>query len=58
MVQIKHEIQKLMDVDFIEPIQHLTWLANIVPFRKKIGLATALTFVTSTKHAWKMSYSC
>lgn len=36
-VQIKEETQKLLDVGFIKPVQHLTWLANIVPVKKKNG---------------------
>lgn len=34
-IKIKHEIQKLLDVGFIKPIQHPTWLTNIVPVKKK-----------------------
>lgn len=34
-IQIKQEIYKLFDVGFITPIQHLTWLANIVSVKKK-----------------------
>lgn len=34
---VKQEIQKLLDVGFIKPIQHLTWLANILPVKKKNG---------------------
>lgn len=37
-VQIKEEIQKLLDVGFIKPIQHPTWFANILPVKKKNGL--------------------
>lgn len=36
-IQIKQEIQKLLDVGFIRPTQHPTWLANIVPVKKKNG---------------------
>lgn len=32
-IQIKEEIQKLLDVGFIKPVQHPTWLANIVPVK-------------------------
>lgn len=34
-VEIKEEIQKLLDVGFIKPIQNPTWLANIVQVKKK-----------------------
>lgn len=33
---IKQEIQKLLVVGFINPIQHLTWLANIMPVKEKM----------------------
>lgn len=36
-MQIKQEIQKLLDVSFIKPIPHRTWLANIIAVRKKNG---------------------
>lgn len=36
-IQIKQEIPKLLDIGFIRPIQHPTWLANIVPVKKKSG---------------------
>lgn len=36
-VQIKQEIQKLLDVGFIQSIQHPTWLENFVPVKKKNG---------------------
>lgn len=32
---MKQEIQKLLDVGFIKRIQHPTWLANIISFKKK-----------------------
>lgn len=34
-VQIRKEIQKLIDIGFIKPIQHTTWIANPVPFKNK-----------------------
>ncbi|XP_059664216.1 uncharacterized protein LOC132309992 [Cornus florida] len=34
-LQIKEEVQKLLDAGFIKPIIHPTWLANIVPVQKK-----------------------
>ncbi|BFG24893.1 hypothetical protein CerSpe_111670 [Prunus speciosa] len=37
-VQIKAEIEKLIAAGFIKPIKHPTWLANIVPVKKKNGL--------------------
>lgn len=36
-VQIKEEIQKLLNVGFIKPVQHSTWLADIVLVKKKNG---------------------
>lgn len=36
-IQIKQEIQKLLDFDFIKPIQHPAWLAHILPVKKKNG---------------------
>ncbi|CAL2277969.1 unnamed protein product [Prunus armeniaca] len=33
--QIKVEIEKLLAAGFIKPIKHPTWLANIVPVKKK-----------------------
>ena len=35
--QIKKEMEKLLKAKFIRPIQHPTWLANIVPVKKKNG---------------------
>ena len=35
--QIKEEINKLLKVGFIKPIHHPTWLANVVPVKKKNG---------------------
>lgn len=34
-MHIREETQKLLDVDFIKPIHHTTWLANVVPVKKK-----------------------
>ncbi|OMO94091.1 reverse transcriptase [Corchorus capsularis] len=36
-VQIKEEIDKLLRVGFIKPINHPTWLSNVVPVKKKNG---------------------
>ncbi|KAL6125282.1 hypothetical protein ACLB2K_073341 [Fragaria x ananassa] len=36
-VQIKQEIEKLLACGFIKPIKHPTWVANIVPMKKKNG---------------------
>ena len=33
--QIVKEMQKLLAAGFIKPIQHLCWLSNIVPMKKK-----------------------
>ncbi|EOY03309.1 H0502G05.11 protein [Theobroma cacao] len=35
--QIKEEINKLLKVGFIKPIHYPTWLANVVPVKKKNG---------------------
>ncbi|KAL6223173.1 hypothetical protein ACLB2K_006563 [Fragaria x ananassa] len=34
---IKQEIEKLLACGFIKPVKHPTWLANIVPVKKKNG---------------------
>ena len=34
---IVKEVQKLLAARFIKPIQHLRWLSNIVPVKKKNG---------------------
>ena len=36
-LQIKKEIEKLLEAGFIRSCQHPVWLANIVPVRKKNG---------------------
>ncbi|KAL6185431.1 hypothetical protein ACLB2K_041565 [Fragaria x ananassa] len=36
-VQIKQEIKKLLACGFIKSVKHPTWLANIVPVKKKNG---------------------
>ncbi|KAK9943690.1 hypothetical protein M0R45_009291 [Rubus argutus] len=36
-VKIKEEVEKLIASGFIKPIKHPTWLANIVPVKKKNG---------------------
>ena len=36
-MQIKAEIEKLLKAGFIKPIEHPTWLSNIVPVKKKNG---------------------
>ena len=36
-VKIKEEIDKLLSAGFIKPIHHPTWLANVVPVKKKNG---------------------
>ncbi|CAL2277785.1 unnamed protein product [Prunus armeniaca] len=41
--QIKVEIEKLLAVGFIKPIKHSTWLANIVPVKKKTGVIRICT---------------
>ncbi|XP_072084691.1 uncharacterized protein [Arachis hypogaea] len=35
--QVKKEIEKLLAAKFVKPIQHPSWLANIVPVKKKNG---------------------
>jgi len=37
MIQINAEVEKLIKANFIHEVQYLTWLANIVPVRKKNG---------------------
>ena len=34
---VKEELQKLLDVGFITPIDYPTWVSNVVPVGKKIG---------------------
>ncbi|CAL8089325.1 unnamed protein product [Prunus armeniaca] len=41
--QIKVEIEKLLAARFIKPIKHPTWLANIVPMKKKTGVIRICT---------------
>ncbi|CAL2240078.1 unnamed protein product [Prunus armeniaca] len=41
--QIKVEIEKLLAAGFIKLIKHPTWLANIVPVKKKIGVIRICT---------------
>ncbi|CAL9018448.1 unnamed protein product [Prunus brigantina] len=41
--QIKVEIEKLLAAGFIKPIKHPTWLANIVPVKKKTGVIRVCT---------------
>ena len=36
-LQIKKEIEKLLDARFIKPCMHPVWLANVVPVKKKNG---------------------
>ena len=36
-MQVVAELDKLLDVDFIEPNMYPVWLANIVPVKKKNG---------------------
>lgn len=54
-MQIKEEIQKLLIVGFIKPIQSPTSLANIVPVKKMDKLGAVLTFLTLIKHVLRMS---
>lgn len=35
--KIKEEVEKLRKTGFIRPIQYPSWLANIVPVKKKNG---------------------
>ncbi|GKV46606.1 hypothetical protein SLEP1_g53580 [Rubroshorea leprosula] len=37
LLKVKEEVQKLLDVNFIEVAMYLEWLANIVPVMKKDG---------------------
>ena len=36
-VKITQEVKTLLAVGFIQPIQHLKWLSNIIPVKKKNG---------------------
>ena len=36
-LQIKKEIEKLIEDGFIKPCMHAIWLANVVPVKKKNG---------------------
>ena len=36
-VKITQEVKTLLAVGFIQPIQHLKWLSNITPVKKKNG---------------------
>ncbi|XP_059638839.1 uncharacterized protein LOC132281121 [Cornus florida] len=36
-LQINEEVQRLLQAGFIKPIQHSTWLVNVVPIKKKNG---------------------
>ncbi|BFG30169.1 hypothetical protein CerSpe_164430 [Prunus speciosa] len=42
-IQIKVEIEKLLAIRFIKPIKDPTWLANIVPVKKKTGVIRICT---------------
>ncbi|BFG30468.1 hypothetical protein CerSpe_167420 [Prunus speciosa] len=42
-MQIKVEIEKLLAAGFIKPIKHPTWLANIVPMKKRTGVIRVCT---------------
>ena len=33
--QITQEVKKLLAAGFIKPIQHLKWLSNVIPIKKK-----------------------
>ena len=37
ILQIKNEVNKLIEADFIREVKYLTWISNIVPIRKKNG---------------------
>jgi len=37
VLEIEQEVNKLIDVAFIREVKHPTWIANIVPVRKKNG---------------------
>jgi hypothetical protein len=44
--QITKEIEKLLAVGFVKPIQHPQWLSNIVPVKKKNGQIRCWIFAT------------
>jgi len=59
VLEIEKEVNKLIDAGFIREVKYPTWIANIVPVRKKNGqLAFAWTFGTSTKPVQKMIFHC
>lgn len=54
--QIKQEIQNFMEVSFIKPIQHPTWLAKIESVKKKKDkFSSACTSMTLAKYVGKMT---
>ena len=47
--QIVKEVQKLLAAGFIKPIQHLRWLSNTVPVKKKNGQIRCVNFKNLNK---------
>ena len=45
--QITQEVKKLQTAGFINPIQHLKWLSNIVPVKKK-NVKSDVTWIFTT----------
>jgi len=37
VLEIEKEVNKLIEVGFIREVKYLTWIANIVPVKKKNG---------------------
>ena len=57
--EIKKEVTKLIEAGFIREVKYPTWIANIVPVRKKNGqLYIYWTFGTSMKPVQKMIFHC
>lgn len=56
-MQIRQEIQKLLDVGFIKPIHHLIWLANVVPINKKNEQTRCINFCNFHKGCLEDEFS-
>jgi len=37
VIEIEKEVNKLIEAGFIREVKYPTWIANIVPMKKKIG---------------------
>lgn len=57
--QIKQEIQRLLDVGFIKPVQHPAWLAKIMLLKKKNEqIMCCIDFATSIRQVQKTNFLC